>query len=233
MSNEELDLVAEYREDNGKGASRRLRREGKVPAIVYGAGRPPRLITLDENSLLRQVQNESFFSSVLTVKVGERVQPCILKDIQVHPAKRRILHLDLQRIVADEKIRMSVPLHYLNGEECPGVKLGGGTISQIITEVEVSCFPADLPEYVEVDLAEMELDQILHLSDLKLSDKVELIELTHGEPNDQAIVSCSIIRVAAVEDEEVEGEEGEAAEGEEASAEASADDAGEEDKGEE
>jgi len=213
---EDFDLVAEYREDMGKGASRRLRREGKVPAIVYGAGRPPRLITLDENSLLRQAENESFFSSVLTVKVGERVQPCILKDIQVHPAKRRILHLDLQRIVADEKIRMTVPLHYLNVEECPGVKLGGGVVSQMVTEIEISCLPANLPEYVEVDLADMELDQILHLSDIKVDDSVEIIELSHGEGHDQPIASCAVPRVVVEEEEPAEAEEG--AEGEAAEA---------------
>ena len=127
MSNQ-IDLVADYREDTGKGSSRRLRHEGKVPAIVYGGGRPPRNIMLNEASLLRQVQNESFFSSILTVKVGDRAQACILKDIQVHPAKRRILHLDLQRIVANEKIRMEIPLHFIGEDTCPGVKLNGGTI---------------------------------------------------------------------------------------------------------
>jgi large subunit ribosomal protein L25 len=203
---DQLDLVAEYREDLGKGASRRLRRQGKVPAIVYGGGRPPRNIVLDENKLLHQAQNESFFSSVLTVKVGDRTQPCILKDIQVHPAKRRVLHLDLQRIVADEKIRMTIPLHFLNAEECPGVKLSGGTVSQIVSELEISCLPASLPEYIEVDLVDMQLDQIVHLSDVKVPDGVEIIELTQGEGHDQPVVSCSVLRAASVEDDEaVEG----------------------------
>jgi large subunit ribosomal protein L25 len=218
----DLDLVAEYREDLGKGASRRLRREGKVPAIVYGGGRPPRNIVLDENKILLQAQNESFFSSVLTVKVGERTQPCILKDIQVHPAKRRVLHLDLQRIVADEKIRMTVPLHFLNAEECPGVKLAGGTISQIISELEISCFPANLPEYIEVDLADMELDQMLHLSDIKVSDDVEITELAQGEAHDQPVASCSIMRAAAIEDDEAV-EDGDEAETEEAADDAAED----------
>jgi len=222
---EDFDLVADYREDLGKGASRRLRREGKVPAIVYGAGRPPRNITLDENLLFRQAQNESFFSSVLTVKVGERAQPCILKDIQMHPAKRRILHLDLQRIVADEKIRMSVPLHFLGADECPGVKLNGGAVSQLITEVEISCLPANLPEYIEVDLAEMELDQIVHLSDLKVADGVELIELSQGEGHDQPVASCQVLRAAVEEEDTAEGEEAEGTEA--AASEESGEDKGE------
>ena len=216
---EKLDLVAEYREDTGKGASRRLRREGKVPAIVYGAGRPPRQITLEENSLFRQLENESFFSSVLTVKVGERVQPCILKDIQVHPAKRRVLHLDLQRIVADEKIRMTVPLHFLNEDTAPGVKIGGATISHMVTEIEVSCFPADLPEYIEVDLGNMELDETAHLSDIKVDETVEIIELAQGEGHDQPVATCQVLRVAEVEEETEEGETEEGAEGSEEAAE--------------
>jgi large subunit ribosomal protein L25 len=200
MSNQ-IDLVADYREDTGKGSSRRLRHEGKVPAIVYGGGRPPRNIMLNEASLLRQVQNESFFSSILTVKVGDRAQACILKDIQVHPAKRRILHLDLQRIVANEKIRMEIPLHFIGEDTCPGVKLNGGTISHLITEVEISCLPANLPEFIEVDLSAMQLDDIVHLSDLKVPAEVEIIELAQGEGHDQPVARCQMLRAAAVEDD--------------------------------
>ena len=203
---EQIDLVADYREDTGKGSSRRLRHEGKVPAIVYGGGRPPRNITLNEASLLRQVQNESFFSSILTVKVGERAQPCILKDIQVHPAKRRILHIDLQRIVANEKIRMEIPLHFIGEDTCPGVKLKGGLISHLISEVEISCLPANLPEYIEVDLSAMDLDDIIHLSDIKVPADVELMELSQGEEHDQPVASCQMPRVVVEEDED-EGDE--------------------------
>ena len=201
---DQLDLVAEYRTDTGKGSSRRLRHEGKVPAIVYGAGRPPRNITLDQNSLLRQAQNESFFSSVLTVKVGDRTQPCILKDIQVHPAKRQVLHLDLQRIVANEKIRMDIPLHFIGIDTCPGVKLNGGAVSQVISEVEVSCLPANLPEYIEVDLSHMDLDQTVHLSDLVIPEGVELLQLSQGEEHSQPVASCQLMRVAEVEEDEDE-----------------------------
>ena len=137
---EELDLVAEIREDTGKGSSRRLRRAGKVPAIIYGAGREPRALIFNHNDLLKAAESESFMSSVLNVKVGENVRATIIKDIQVHPAKRQIMHLDLQRIVEDEKIKMAVPLHYLNEENAVGVKQGGGIVSKVRTEVEVSSF---------------------------------------------------------------------------------------------
>ena len=203
---DQLDLVAEFRTDTGKGSSRRLRRAGKVPAIIYGAGREPRALTFDHNDLFKAAENESFFSSVLNVKVGDNVRPSILKDIQVHPAKRRILHIDLQRIVEGEKIKMTVPLHYLNEETCVGVKIGGGSVQKTRTEVEISCFPKDLPEYIEVDLANVELDQLLHLSDIKLPADVDLTDLIADPPRDEAIVSVHVIRVAA-EPEEEEGED--------------------------
>lgn len=202
---EEFDLIAEYREDQGKGASRRLRHQGKVPAIIYGAGRPPRLLTFDHNKVLRQMENESFYSSVLNVKVGEKSQAAILKDIQRHPSKRQVLHIDLQRIVEDEEIRMNVPIHYLGDEDAPGVK-EGGSVSRLMTEVEVICLPKHLPEYFEVDLSNLGLDEMLHLSDIKTPEGVEIVELSHGEGHDQPIVSIQVIRQAPIE-EEVEDEE--------------------------
>jgi large subunit ribosomal protein L25 len=213
-----LDLIAEFREDSGKGSSRRLRHAGKVPAIIYGAGREPRTLTFDHNALLRATENESFFSSVLSVQVGPNVRKAILKDIQVHPARRQIMHLDLQRIVEDEKIKMTVPIHYLNEEAAAGVKEDGGTISKLRTEVEVSCFPANLPEYLSVDVEALELDQMLHLSDIKLPEGVDLTDLIADPPRDEGIVSCHVLRVAEEPEEEpAEGEE--LAEGEEAPAE--------------
>jgi len=200
---EVLDLVAELRTDTGKGSSRRLRRAGKVPAIIYGAGREPRALTFDHNDLFRAAESESFFSSILNVKVGENVRPTILKDIQIHPAKRVIMHLDLQRIVEGEKIKMTVPIHYLNEESCVGAKVGGGTIQKTRTEVDISCFPKDLPEYLEVDLEALELDQILHLSDIKLPADVDLTDLIAEPPRDEAIVTVHVLRVAE-EPEEVE-----------------------------
>ena len=215
----EFDLVAEERTDSGKGASRRLRRAGKVPAIVYGAGRAPRQVCFDRDSLMHKMSNESFFSSVLTVSVKGKARQCILKDVQMHPAKRLVLHLDLQRIVEDEEIRMTVPIHFLNEETAPGVKVGGGTVQHTVNEVEVSCLPANLPEYLELDVGELELDQSLMLSDIVLPEGVVITDLIND--NDRSVVSIHIIKEVVIEEEEelegVEGEEEEAeqAEGEE------------------
>jgi len=223
-----LDLVAEFREDAGKGSSRRLRHAGKVPAIIYGAGREPRKLTFDHNALLRATENEAFFSSVLSVQVGPNVRKAILKDIQVHPARRQILHLDLQRIVEDEEIRMTVPLHYLNEDTAPGVKLEGGTLSKMVTEVEVVCLPGNLPEFIPVDVGDMELDAMLHLSDIQMPEDVALTALQAESPIDEPIASVQVLRAASAAAEEEESAEGEAAGDDEAPAEDAddADDAG-------
>jgi large subunit ribosomal protein L25 len=203
-----LDLIAEFREDSGKGSSRRLRHAGNVPAIIYGAGREPRALSFNHNDLLRATENEAFFSSVLSVQVGPNVRKAILKDIQVHPAKRQIMHLDLQRIVEDEKIKMTVPIHYLNEEAAAGVK-EGGVISKLRTDAEVSCFPGDLPEYLSIDLENVELDQMLHLSDIKLPEGVDLTDLIADPPRDEGIASCHVLRVAAEPEEDEAAAEGE------------------------
>ncbi len=227
---EKFDLVAEYREDKGKGASRRLRHEGKVPAIIYGAGRPPRSLSFDHNKVLRQLENESFYSSVLNIKVGEKSQAAIVKDIQRHPARPIIMHIDLQRIVEDEVIKMNVPIHYVGGDVAIGVKDGGGSVSHLRTDIEVVCLPKDLPEYFEVDISGLGLDEMLHVSDITVPEGVEIPELALGPEHDHPIVSIHIIKVAvieeeveeeAVEGEEVEGEEGEAVADGEAADEAS------------
>jgi len=208
----EYDLIAELREDTGKGASRRLRRAGKVPAIIYGGGRPPRALTLDHSKLQKQMEQEAFFSSVLRVKVGNKSQQVILKDIQVHPAKRVIMHLDLQRILEDEKIRMNVPIHFLNQETAKGVKESGGSVAHLMTEIEVSCLPKHLPEYLELDIGELGLDEMLKLSDIPLPDGVEIPELALGPDHDRSVVAIHHIKVAAEPTEEEEGEEAEGAE---------------------
>jgi len=208
----EIHLIAEYRDDTGKGSSRRLRHAGKVPAIIYGAGREPRALTFDHNELLKATENEAFMSSVLQIKVGENMRRTIIKDIQVHPAKRQVLHIDLQRVVEDEEIRMTVPLHYLNEEVAPGVK-AGGSVSKTVVEVEVVCLPRYLPEYLEVDLAGMELDDMLHMSDIKLPEGVEITALTHEPPTDEAIVSVHVMRVAEEPEEDETAEADEDAEG--------------------
>ena len=213
---DEFDLIAELREDRGKGASRRLRRQGKVPAIIYGAGRPPRALSFDQNKVLKQLENESFYSSVLSIKVNDKTQAAILKDLQRHPAKHLIMHMDFQRIVEDEEIKMNVPLHFLGEEVAPGVKEGGGKVAHLINDVEVSCLPKNLPEYLEIDVAELGLDEMLHLSDIKLPKGVEIPQLAQGPEHDHAIVSIHVIKAAPVEEEEVvevgeeveEGEEG-------------------------
>ena len=196
---DKIDLVAELREDQGKGASRRLRREGKVPAILYGAGRPPRAIALQHNKLIRALEDESFYSSVLNIKVGDKNQETILKDVQRHPAKAQILHIDLQRIVAGEAIRMSVPVHFLNEETAVGVKTQGGIINKMLNEVDVQCLPKDLPEYLEVDVAELEVGGLLKISDLMLPKGVELIDLSHGEDSDDKALVQIVMPRAAVE----------------------------------
>jgi large subunit ribosomal protein L25 len=221
---DKFDLIAEYREDKGKGASRRLRHEGKVPAIIYGAGRPPRSLSFDHNKVLRELENESFYSSVLNIKVGDKSQAAIVKDIQRHPARPIVMHIDLQRIVEDQVIKMNIPIHYIGAEVAIGVKEGGGSVSQLRTDVEVQCLPKDLPEYFEVDISELELDAMLHLSDITVPEGVEIPELAQGPEHDHPIVSIHVIKVAVIEEEEdaeaVEGEEG--AEGEAAEGDAAA-----------
>ena len=219
---EKFDLIAENREDKGKGASRRLRLEGRVPAIIYGAGRPPRSLSFDHNKVLRQLENESFYSSVLNIKVGDKSQAAIVKDIQRHPARPIIMHIDLQRIVEDEVIKMNVPIHFVGGDEAIGVKEGGGSVSHLRTDVEVVCLPKDLPEYFEVDISGLGLDEMLHVSDITVPEGVEIPELALGPEHDHPIVSIHIIKVAVIEEEveevAVEGEEGEEVEGEEGEA---------------
>ena len=227
---DKFDLIAELREDQGKGASRRLRLKGKVPAIIYGAGRPPRSLSFDQNKVLHQLDNESFYSSILNIKVNDKSQAAILKDLQRHPAKQMIMHMDFQRIVDDVEIKMNVPLHFIGEELAPGVKTSGGSISRLLNDVEVSCLPKYLPEYLEVDISELELDEMLNLSEIKLPEGVEIPQLAPGIDNDQPMVSIHVIKEVVIEEEEVEdeaveaGEEGEAAgEGDESATEASDD----------
>jgi len=221
---DDFDLIAETREDQGKGASRRLRRQGMVPAIIYGAGRPPRALAFDHNKVIKQLENESFYSSVLNIKVRDKSQAAILKDMQRHPAKNQIMHMDFQRIVADQEIKMNVPLHFIGEEVAPGVKEGGGKVSHHMTEVEIVCLPKYLPEYIDMDVSEVELDEMLYLSDIKLPEGVEIPALAQGPEANRAVVSIHIIKEVVIEEEEevlepgevpVEGEEGEAPEGEE------------------
>lgn len=189
-----FELAVEFRDDQGKGASRRLRRAGKVPAILYGGREKPRALSLDHAKLLLLLDNERFYTTILSLRAGDETQPAVLKDVQRHPWKNQILHLDFQRVRDDEKIRMRVPLHFINEASSVGVKTQGGQVSHLRNDVEVLCLPKDLPEFIEVDLINLGLGQILHLSELKLPEGVELPELTHG--NDAPVVSIHAVRAA-------------------------------------
>jgi len=206
-------LEAEPRTDLGKGASRRLRRTGMVPAVIYGAGKDPVSLSVKHNELQHSLENEAFYSHILTIKLGGKEEQAILKDLQRHPSKPVIMHMDLQRVSANEKLRIHAPLHFLNEETAPGVK-AGGMVSHSQTEIEITCLPKDLPEYIEVDLGALELDASIHLSEITLPAGVEAVELTHGEGHDPAIVSIHMARGAKETDEgEAEAAEGETAEG--------------------
>ena len=213
---DDFDLIAELREDQGKGASRRLRHEGKVPAIIYGAGRAPRALVFDHNKVTLKLDNESFYSSVLNIQVRGRSQAAILKDVQRHPAKPQIMHMDFQRVVEDEEIKMQVPLHFVGGDVAPGVKEGGGSISHLITDIEVVCLPKHLPEYLEIDISELELDAMLKMSDIPLPEGVTVPALAQGPEADRPVVNIHVIKEEIIEEEEelldagdvpVEGEE--------------------------
>jgi len=200
-----LDVNAQVRRDAGKGASRRLRRQGLVPAIVYGADRAPEMITLVHNELARHLEQEAFYSQILDLKVGDKTEKVVVKDLQRHPAKPFVLHVDFQRVSAKEKIRVTIPLHFLNEDSSKGAKLGG-LVSHNLTEIEVSCLPDDLPQYVEIDVAEMTIGDILHLSKIPLPEGVTL---AHAPDTDVPVL---IIHGAQVR-EEGEEEGGEGAEG--------------------
>ncbi len=179
---------AELRADQGKGASRRLRRTGKVPAIIYGGKDQPQQLALSHHEMAKHLETEAFYSHILTLKIAGKDQPAVLKDIQRHPAEPVLLHFDFQRVFADEAIRMHVPLHFKGGEVCPGVKTDAGIIEHELSEVVVECLPKDLPEFLEVDLSHLKVNESVHLSDIKLPAGVALVELKHGENRMVAVV---------------------------------------------
>jgi large subunit ribosomal protein L25 len=196
-----FELNAEPRNDTGKGASRRLRRAGMVPAILYGGKEEPRALTLNHNALLRSLEHEAFYSHILTINVGGAGTHAVLRDLHRHPSKPTILHVDLQRVTATEKLRMHVPLHFLGEDIAPGVKLGGGMVMHELIEVEVECLPQDLPEYIEVDISALEVGDALHLSDLKIPPGLTLTELVRGADHDLTVVSIHARRAGGEEEE--------------------------------
>jgi large subunit ribosomal protein L25 len=203
-----FELTAESRSDKGKGASRRLRRAGKVPAIMYGGGKDPESLTLSHNEIIRSLEHEAFYSHILTIKVGGSETQAILRDLQRHPSKPSIMHMDLQRVSATEKLKTHAPLHFIGEDIAPGVK-AGGLVSHDLTEALIECLPKDLPEYIELDISGMEIGDALHLSDLKVPEGVTLIELARGEGHDLAVVSIHAKRIVE-EVEEAPAAEGEA-----------------------
>jgi len=243
MSSKTYEVPAELREDVGKGASRRLRRQKKVPAVVYGESRDPVSLTLEHDFILHAADQESFHASILELKVDDgRKQKVVLRDLQRHPFKPTIMHVDFQRISEENELRIAVPLHFVNEEESPAGRKGGVVISYLVTEVEIAALPKDLPEYIEVDLANLEPGERVMLSELKLPEGVTIPALEYEEDYDAALVSAIFIRESqgtgelaaeadaalaegeepALGDEEVaeegegeEGEEGEDEEGEE------------------
>lgn len=195
----EITIVASKREGKGTGASRRLRRAGSVPGVVYGAGKDAVSIEFDHKTLFLQFRHEAFHASILTLDLEGKKESVLLRDYQMHPVRNTIQHIDFQRVSATEKIHVKVPLHFINAEIAPGVKVGAGVVTHILTEADVSCLAKDLPEFIEIDLANMEVGQTIHLSEIKLPKGVEFVQLAHGA--DTAVVNVSKPRGAVAEEE--------------------------------
>lgn len=176
-----FEFGADRREQPGKGASRRLRHLGKVPAILYGGGEPPQALVLDQQNLLTMIGNERFYSSIVRLKVDGAAQEAIIKDVQMHPARNVVVHVDLLRVRENERIRIRLPIHFRNEAAAPGVKTQGGIVSHMLADVEVACLPNDLPEYLEIDLAEMNLNETKFLADIPLPAGVVITDLVHGK----------------------------------------------------
>ena len=193
-----ITLTATVRTDVGKGASRRLRRlEDKVPAIIYGGDTAPQKLSLSGNEILKASQIEAFYSQILNISIEGESEPAVIRDLQRNPASGRIQHIDFQRISADRQINVNVPLHFINEAACVGVKMSGGTLTYNLTEVEISCLPADLPEFIEVDMLEIEAGSSVHLSDLVLPQGVTVVALTFGEDRDIPVASVTARRGAS------------------------------------
>ena len=187
---------AEPRGTQGKGASRRLRHEGKVPAILYGGHHEAESLAIEHHKLLVVIGDERFYSSIVQVQIGERTQPAIVKDVQMHPARNQIVHLDLQRVVESEPIRLHLPIHFKGEAASPGVKTQGGVVSHMLTDIEVTCLPKDLPEYLELDLSEMNINETKFLADIVLPPGVSIPHLAH---RNAPVVSIHSPRVAEPE----------------------------------
>ena len=202
-------LNANVRDDLGKGASRRLRRNADlVPAIVYGGNKEPQSISIAARELNKALENDAFYSSIIGLSIDGKVEEVLIKALQRHPAKPRVLHADFQRIVAGQKVTVHVQLHFTNEDTCVGVKQEGGMVFRNLPEVEVSCLPKDLPDFIEVDLLNLKLGESLHLTDLKLPEGVEIPSLALGEDHNLPVVTIMAQRTAAADEDEGAAEEG-------------------------
>jgi len=206
-----FELEAEVRTDLGKGASRRLRHTDKVPAIIYGGGETAASITLDHKKIVHALSHEAFYSHILDLKTADKIEKVILKAVQRHPAKPRVQHIDFQRVRADQKLHMHIPLHFIGEAKAPAVA-EGGVFSHLLSDVEISCLPANLPEYIEVDVSAMQLDETLHLSNLKLPEGVQIAAFSHGVDEDHDLPVITIHIPRTIEEEEPSEAEGEDAE---------------------
>ena len=211
-----IELNAVSRDDKGKGASRRLRHAGKLPAIIYGAGKDPVSVTLEQKDVQYVLPQETFYSQVMSLNVDGKKEDVLLRDLQHHPYKLDILHMDFVRVDAKVSVHVHVPLHFIGEEVSPGVKTEGGAVNHVVMEVEVECLPKSIPSFIEVDLSEMHLNDVVHLSDLKLPKGVEILALKHGEDHDTAVAGIHIRKAAASTEGDVVAPAGEAdaAEGE-------------------
>lgn len=217
-----IHLIAEPRSDSGKGASRRLRHQGLIPAIVYGGDSNPEQISIAHNKFMHELDHETIYTQVVELQVGDKTEEVILRDLQRHPFKNKVLHADFFRIDKNTPIKIVVPIHVLNAEECVGVKIDGGMMTQVVTEIEIIALPKDLPEYLEIDAENLHLGETLHLSDIKMPAGVEItamlnIEETEHDDHDLGVLSVVKTRAEEVIEDEApeapEAEAGEAAEG--------------------
>jgi len=206
-----FEVIAEKREMKGTGASRRLRRAGKVPGIIYGGGKDPAMVTFNHDPIWHMLENEASHSSILSVKTDGKAEKAILRDVHYHPFKQLILHVDLQRVSETERIHMSVPVHFVGEDVAPGVKLQGGIVSHLMTDIDITCLASNLPEYLVADVSNLNLHESVHLSNLQLPEGVEITSLGHGG-DDLAVVT--IVAVRGTVEAEGEGAEGEAGEAE-------------------
>jgi large subunit ribosomal protein L25 len=200
---DQFEINAEVREDMGKGSSRRLRRlADHVPAIIYGGNKDPQPLTLIRKDLEKSLENEAFYSHVLTIKIGKGKEKAILKDLQRHPARNSVMHADFLRVDDKTMVKVHVPIHFLNEDTCHGVKVEGGMIQHQATDVEIQCLPGDIPEYLEVDMLNVETGQIVHLSEITLPKGVTSMALALGEDHDLAIASVNAPKGNAEDDED-------------------------------